>query len=540
MDENNNLNQGLEGNPVVAAKKLSRTAICGIAAVVVLLVATVGILAKNMFGGLSGTPQQIVIKAYQNTCDKLSKEQKSINEERGAAVVEDIMNSEAVSSKVNIGLDSVPGMEGIYATLIKGINFTGEVQYTKDGSKLNSTLAVKQGDLPIINLDFYKLDSEVGLNVPQLFDNPYMVNMDTFESDFAASDLATLMGVTEIPAETKEVLDAYRNYVKGAMDPAYLQNIVSHFNEVNIQTINDLTVIEAGTDKVTIGDAEKECKVYTADITPEQLKAYIESVCDMLLNEEVVKDYLEIMDATSGGTGEYTVEALKEQLNIEVEDLEGINFQLKFKVYDKYLVETTLAMAPEETAEDENVELTVAFNGDKYLLDSCNTTLRFEEYGDVTTWTLGVTSNYGENVSAKEQKVNFEMQMPYDESVAFTYTFTYDNKANTVGLDGEMSIASIDNISVKFNGTGTKTVDKSKKAVDVTFDTLSFEASEDGEKQTIVLSNVGYNMQAIKASDIIVNNEDAVNILTLSSEELYSIATGIRSKILSQLGFSAP
>ncbi len=536
MEENNTF----EENKINGAKKSNKKLLAIIVGVAVVLALTVGVLAKNFMGGsgvkavnlrtLEGTPQEIIIAAMKNNQDQARSEAQWLEEKTGGKVLQDILSSEAVRLGFECTLDSIEGDEQLKMAnaYIKGVGLVGDLAYTKDGDKFDASLKAKQGQLELLGYNVYKDGTEVGMDIPQLFDNPYAIKLDTFVEDYKNSAFREITGETDIDQEQLDELvamyKAVGEYMNGILtiqsNPEYMDKFQTLYEEM----IRDIDFTENGTKTVTCGSKSEVCKVYSAPLTAEQCNKYSKQLINTMLEFDFMQSFIEFMAKEQGITKD-------EVLNQITSTNEEIDYDVNVEIWtDEHFIRGGTIHLANHSFEEATTDIELRFAGEKYISDETYLSIRTNGGVEAADAVFTLTNNMGENSDVVKSGITLDVSSA-GETMSMTYDLDYNTKAQKDNLNMNLKIEVPDEGKILLAAKGDKVVNASTKEISTTIHEISYDI-EDGDyhgKLNLVLNFVA---KAIKPDDIQRDTtRETKYILEMSMEELTSVMENIQASI---------
>lgn len=535
VEENNqNLNEVIKSS----GKKPNGKVIGMIIAIVAILGIGMGIFAfsgqnKAAFKKLSGTPEEVVAAALSNTSHKILLEQEAMQKQLGGDNIKSIRNKEANELSFDLVLQSVDGIadQDIVNAYIKDLGLSATLQGVKDGSKGNGKLSVTQSGIELLGASLYKVDNEIGLSIPKILDTPYAIKLDSLIADYENSALYQLMGGESIDeealAEVQEMIDAFSEYMTGAMTLSTNEEFITQSEAVKAELIKEANLAVKGRTTLILSNGkEKECSVYAGTLTNSQVAQFMRDEMNVLMNLEFVKNYINVVGKQAG----YTVEDMLEEMNnLEITSDNG-TLEIEILVDGTYFVGANLRFMDGDTNQEVGT-LTFNYAGEKYLSDSIFLEFNANELDDVTesiNIKFNLNQNFGEQADVLTQDLVGSLAENGMNLGNFTYSYAYDTKAKEDNLNVSFGMDIENELALDYTAEGTKTITSEEVSTNLTNALLSM---EEGTEKFTLNFGLNYGIKAIKANDIAMDQTGAQYILEMTQEELINLVQTIQSKI---------
>lgn len=535
VEENNqNLNEVIKSS----GKKPNGKVIGMIIAIVAILGIGMGIFAfsgqnKAAFKKLSGTPEEVVAAALSNTSHKILLEQEAMQKQLGGDNIKSIRNKEANELSFDLVLQSVDGIadQDIVNAYIKDLGLSGTLQGVKDGSKGNGKLSVTQSGIELLGASLYKVDNEIGLSIPKILDTPYAVKLDSLIADYENSALYQLMGGESIDeealAEVQEMIDAFSEYMTGAMTLSTNEEFITQSEAVQAKLIKEANLAVKGRTTLILSNGkEKECSVYAGTLTNSQVAQFMRDEMNVLMNLEFVKNYINVVGKQTG----YTVEDMLEEMNnLEITSDNG-TLEIEILVDGTYFVGANLRFMDGDTNQEVGT-LTFNYVGEKYLSDSIFLEFNANELDDVTesiSIKFNLNQNFGDQTDVLTQDLVCSLSENGMDLGNFTYSYAYDTKAKEDNLNVSFGVDIENELAMDFTAAGTKTITSEEVSTNLTNALLSM---EEGTENFTLNFGLNYGIKAIKANDIAMDQTGAQYILEMTQEEIINLVQTIQSNI---------
>lgn len=535
VEENNqNLNEVIKSG----GKKPNGKVVGIIIAIVAILGIGVGIFAfsgqnKAAFKKLSGTPEEVVAAALSNTSHKILLEQEAMQKQLGGDNIKSIRNKEANELSFDLVLQSVDGIadQDIVNAYIKDLGLSATLQGVKDGSKGNGKLSVTQSGIELLGASLYKVDNEIGLSIPKILDTPYAIKLDSLIADYEDSELYQLMGGESIDeealAEVQEMIDAFSEYMTGAMTLSTNEEFITQSEAVQAELIKEANLAVKGRTTLILSNGkEKECSVYAGTLTNSQVAQFMRDEMNVLMNLEFVKNYINVVGKQAG----YTVEDMLEEMNnLEITSDNG-TLEIEILVDGTYFVGANLRFMDGDTNQEIGA-LTFNYTGEKYLSDSIFFEFNANELDDVTesiNIKFNLNQNFGEQADVLTQDLVGSLAENGMNLGNFTYSYAYDTKAKEDNLNVTFGMDIENELALDYTAEGTKTITSEEVSTNLTNALLSM---EEGTEKFTLNFGLNYGIKAIKANDIAMDQTGAQYILEMTQEELINLVQTIQSNI---------
>lgn len=535
VEENNqNLNEVIKSG----GKKLNGKVIGMIIAIVAILGIGIGVFAfsgqnKAAFKKLSGTPEEVVAAALSNTSHKILLEQEAMQKQLGGDNIKSIRNKEANELSFDLVLQSVDGIEDqdIVNAYIKDLGLSATLQGVKDGSKGNGKLSVTQSGIELLGASLYKVDNEIGLSIPKILDTPYAIKLDSLIADYENSALYQLMGGESIDeaalAEVQEMIDAFSEYMTGAMTLSTNEEFITQSEAVQAELIKEANLAVKGRTTLILSNGkEKECSVYAGTLTNSQVAQFMRDEMNVLMNLEFVKNYINVVGKQAG----YTVEDMLEEMNnLEITSDNG-TLEIEILVDGTYFVGANLRFMDGDTNQEIGA-LTFNYTGEKYLSDSIFFEFNANELDDVTesiNIKFNLNQNFGDQADVLTQDLVGSLAENGMNLGNFTYSYAYDTKAKEDNLNVTFGMDIENELAMDYTAAGTKTITSEEVSTNLTNALLSM---EEGTEKFTLNFGLNYGIKAIKANDIAMDQTGAQYILEMTQEELINLVQTIQSNI---------
>lgn len=535
VEENNqNLNEVIKSG----GKKPNGKVVGIIIAIVAILGIGVGLFAfsgqnKAAFKKLSGTPEEVVAAALSNTSHKILLEQEAMQKQLGGDNVKSIRNKEANELSFDLVLQSVDGIadQDIVNAYIKDLGLSATLQGVKDGSKGNGKLSVTQSGIELLGASLYKVDNEIGLSIPKILDTPYAIKLDSLIADYEDSELYQLMGGESIDeealAEVQEMIDAFSEYMTGAMTLSTNEEFITQSEAVQAELIKEANLAVKGRTTLILSNGkEKECSVYAGTLTNSQVAQFMRDEMNVLMNLEFVKNYINVVGKQAG----YTVEDMLEEMNnLEITSDNG-TLEIEILVDGTYFVGANLRFMDGDTNQEIGA-LTFNYTGEKYLSDSIFLEFNANELDDVTesiNIKFNLNQNFGEQADVLTQDLVCSLAENGMDLGNFTYSYAYDTKAKEDNLNVTFGMDIENELALDYTAEGTKTITSEEVSTNLTNALLSM---EEGTENFTLNFGLNYGIKAIKANDIAMDQTGAQYILEMTQEELINLVQTIQSNI---------
>lgn len=535
VEENNqNLNEIIKSS----SKKPNGKVIGMIIAIVAVLGIGIGIFAfsgqnKAAFKKLSGTPEEVVAAALSNTNRKLLLEEEAIQKQLGGDHINSIRNKEANELSFDIVLKSMDGIEDqdIVNAYIKDLGLSGTLQSVKDGSKGNGKLSVTQSGIELLGASLYKVDNEIGVSIPKILDTPYAVKLDSLIEDYENSALYQLMGGESIDeealAEVQEMIDAFSEYMTGAMTLSTNEEFMTQSEAVQAELIKEANLAVKGRTTLILSNGkEKECSVYAGTLTNSQVAQFMKDEMNILMNLEFVKNYINVVGEQAG----YTVEDMLEEMNnLEVTSDNG-TLEIEILVDGTYFVGANLKFMDGDTNQEVGT-LTFNYAGEKHLTDSIFFDFNIAASDDVAE-SMNIKFNFNQNFGDKADVLTQDLVCSLSADAIdlgnFTYSYAYDTKAKEDNLNVSFGMDIENELAMDYTATGTKTITSEEVSTNLTSALVSI---QEGTENFTLNFGLNYGIKAIKANDIAMDQTGAQYILEMTQDELINLVQTIQSNI---------
>lgn len=499
-----------------------------IIALVVLGISAVA-LRKDRFKNLSGTPAEKVMVALENTAKKLAQENEEKNKQFNEETINAILNNKTKEFYFNSELNDIKS--DIAANLQ-----VGEQQFKGDLNLKGELILDPEYDMTSnvdVDLEFYGDADTIGINVPQLFETPYMINLKTLEEDIKNSPLINALDLDELTIGNMDVENtilendfenAFNNYLENAQNignnPEFLKDTLAVQKEI----LKSLDLQESTLSMDLSDDSQAQWTEFSCTLDNKQIAEIIKKELDYLMKYDFAKEYFEAVAKTA----DMTVEEFMAELDNSFEFDEDTKLGIKFVVDDYFFRGITVKLFQEGT--DDYLLVGMQYKGNETLTDDTYTCFELNASDLMAYLKLNKAhqdTNYTSNLSIDVK----------DDDVQFN--ITYNNSCDPSKTDDNLKVdfnllydTSFEPVKVVYSAEGTRTVNDDKYEIDLTNGNLIVQDSLNKEIYPVPFT---YGVKTISESDIQIDADNAKNILTMDEDELNEAIEAIQNNLSSML-----
>lgn len=517
------INADQEASPV--KKKINSKIIAFIAAAVVVIGVAGVLFAKFAVPVLM--PKIYIAGAAASTQKELGAEAKKIQEVMGVDLQEDIMQSEAMQNSFAVTIEDMSGEGTEYAAgIMRGMGISTEAKRNKENTLATGKIALNQNSLSLLEANFYKKDSEIGVSIPKLFDQYLAVNLDTFVKDYNASALCKMMGQTL----DEENYNAVKKYLDNKSNPEVNKELVRKMSERAKQLSDKIDVKYTGKTDVKIAEQNKKFNSYEITVPEAEMKGYLKDTAKILMEDKGFQDYLKTLDVMEQAQGqEKTSDMMKkavDEFNAGIDKAEQLSLKVKLVIdNNSHIVKFVYLFTGKIDGKNTEIQADASLLGSKFMLDDAKFTLSLKSDNEKAGIDLASTSNYGNEDAKIKQNVAVEMKTNEVTDLNMKLDIAYDTKAKENNLSIKADINSPEGTQLTADASGTMNIDRAKKLIDTEMKKIALKVTENGAETGITLTGK-YSLKAIKASDIQIKKDNAKQLFSMTEEEINQLIQG--------------
>lgn len=534
MSENNGHNfQGSTNNqPVYNYRPVRKRKPPFIAIVVIILaIGAVAVFAKDAII-LAVKPELYLSNAVSSTIGRVSQEyKKSKSSIFNFGDTKDNAVTSGMSVKF-VGASSSKDYVARSLGYLKGFEVSQNSMYDPKGKQLAADLKCLYKGNSLVSGKLFWTDNEIGLSIPELFDEWVTVPSKDFGKRWAGSSLEYLTRAEFNNSIDLSISKMQELFKDAPMDLEALRKYDSLFRTLTA----NMRVVRNGKGYVTLEDGMKECTRLMVQLSTNSVKNALTEYIDIIINDKRIKERSEVL----GMNPEFEINQLYSELNTLKRNIRDyVNFSDDAIIMYMYINGGNVVMAEtifdmEVDGEYANFLITAGLKGRDNLIDNVSLETEIEADGEKLTLLLESKGNHVPKGGLFNDNTLVELKVPYEDKITLEAQSRVDFNKRSDNMNFSAIFKGADEFDMKLDGKGY--YNSSNSGMELNFDEFNFDYKDNWEDFKLQLAG---NMFAKKGANIQIGADSGnrLNLLDMSENQLYDFSEDIeeRSENLSEV-----
>jgi len=470
--------------------------------VAILIIASCGVMAKDSIIR-TVSPKTYLAMVFNNTISKISDE---LSKSKKALMGISLSDKDSFTVGLAAELDSFSTDNYYYQDLsnLKGIGASINLSVDKSGKQLLGQSQVVLKDNPILGINLFLNDDEVGVNIPELFDQYWTAKTANFGKQWNDSFYGSHVAYMSLSEDLDLSFSKLMDYSKQGITEETRKKIAETTKEfVKHMQLGDIT-----STSVTLQGNSVKAREIPVIIQGSELESYLVDLMEIFVEDDQVINQILTLgyydDFIEGY--EMFLEAFKEYVNIRGD--------ITINVVEYKGIIVGVELEKELEVYNQEAELTLEINSrdNGNLTNDFNIDIGLEIEGEKLTIELSSKGNHVPQKDSFTDNTRLVIRIPYEEDLVLENECDIDMKKGTIDGSYEFRVDE-GNIKIDYSGEYSNS-----KELRVLLDDVDITVNDYGESSKIS-GSIGFTLSKGAKKDLIKIGEKQY-ILDMDEDQL--------------------
>ena len=388
---------------------------------------------------------------------------------------------------------------------LKGAGINTTISMDKNNKQLMGSFQLLFKDRTLLNANVFLNDEEIGVNIPELFDDFWTAKTASFGREWNDSGLRDLMGF----ADLSDDLNISFSNIMDKSKQGITEETKKQMTEATKELVKNAKLGKMTSTNVTIGGKSVKASEIPVTISGSEFKSYLIDMAELYFKDENVKRQISMMTDYDDFTEELDeiISDFKEYINLRGD------ITIEVVEYKGVVVELSVEKEFEVSNEEAELAIEIGFGDNKALINDFSVDLVLEVENEKLDIKLTSEGNHIPQNGLFTDSTTLTVKVPYSGKMEYDSECDIDLNKGTINGSSEIEV---DKNSIKLDYSGEY---NNSKGLKLALNDVNITVNQYGETSK-VSGSIDYSLEKGAKKDLIQVTEKQY-VLGLDYDEFY-------------------